>query len=85
MTPFAMLPTVAMIGQTQPRQAPTYMGVGTSDASATGENAFLLRDPIWLKDFLIAAKDANQGGEGSVARAQSDDRRSQAHDSARRP
>jgi hypothetical protein len=77
MTPFAMLLALAMTGQTAP-QTPTpvtpaatstdlHVSLGTiGRIKRPGEDALLMRDPIWLKDFLIAVKDANQGGEGSV-------------------
>lgn len=77
MTAFATLLAVAMTGQTA-QQAPTpatpaaastdlHGPIGTiGRIKRPGENAFLLRDPIWLKDFLTALKDASQGGEGAV-------------------
>jgi hypothetical protein len=77
MTVFATLLTLAMTGQTAP-QTPTpespaapstelHGSIGTiGRIKGQGEDAVLLKDRIWLKQFLTAVKDANQGGEGAM-------------------
>ncbi len=77
MTAFATLLAVAMTGQSA-QQAPTpstpaatstslHGSVGTiGRIKGTGEVAVLLKDRIWLKEFLTAVKDSDHGGEGAM-------------------